>query len=307
MLTAHSAAPYISTLERRGETPALSWRRCAAGRPRRSPHSTGRAAIILTFLGRFDFETFFHRALLVAAVLLLWPLLRALRLVAGDAWAREKSASCSRCDVGFILAAVPLLLRRNPDRANIYSLRHVFHSAPWAVNHLLAVRGTILEEPFFRGLLLGLLSRSGTRSAHPSHLRPLFHPSFSKGAGTHLPNNRHWTRALLPSQIRSRNLRAAPRSSPVSDTLRSAASWRTPAFRRARFGCRSVCTAAGFSPTAFLAKPHIGRCWRFPGWGKTCSLELRLFILALASWAFVSRLGRVISHSRAPQSISRSR
>src|SRR5205823_13985050 len=32
----------------------------------------------LTFLSRFDFETFFHRALLVAAAVLLWPLARSL-------------------------------------------------------------------------------------------------------------------------------------------------------------------------------------------------------------------------------------
>src|SRR5438552_11584690 len=34
----------------------------------------------LTFFARYDFETFFHRALLVAAAILLWPLIRSLEV-----------------------------------------------------------------------------------------------------------------------------------------------------------------------------------------------------------------------------------
>src|SRR5947209_18207910 len=34
----------------------------------------------LTFLARYDFETYFHRALLVAVVILLWPLARSLEI-----------------------------------------------------------------------------------------------------------------------------------------------------------------------------------------------------------------------------------
>src|ERR1051325_4050076 len=33
-----------------------------------------------TFLAKFDFETFFHRALLVAAIALLWPFIRSLEI-----------------------------------------------------------------------------------------------------------------------------------------------------------------------------------------------------------------------------------
>src|SRR5260370_13795052 len=34
----------------------------------------------LTFLARYDFETFFQRALLVASAILLWPLIRSLEV-----------------------------------------------------------------------------------------------------------------------------------------------------------------------------------------------------------------------------------
>src|SRR6266513_3775151 len=35
---------------------------------------------LLTFLARYDFETFFHRALLIAAIFLLWPLIWSLEV-----------------------------------------------------------------------------------------------------------------------------------------------------------------------------------------------------------------------------------
>src|SRR5262249_29369985 len=50
----------------------------------------------LTFLARYDFETFFHRALLLAAVLLLWPLVRSLEVRQLDDLELSSNPQCRR-------------------------------------------------------------------------------------------------------------------------------------------------------------------------------------------------------------------
>lgn len=109
-----------------------------------------------------DFESFFHRALLIAAILLLWPLLRLLRvrrlrdleLEPNDHWLRHLVA-------GVLIAAIPLLLcSAGIVSLHIYSLRR---SLDWS--RLVAVLGAAIaapaiEEAFFRGLILGILLRS---------------------------------------------------------------------------------------------------------------------------------------------------
>jgi membrane protease YdiL (CAAX protease family) len=109
-----------------------------------------------------DFESFFHRALLVAALLLLWPLLRSVRvrglrdlgLERNRRWGRDLLA-------GLIMAAGPLLLCAAALIAlHVFTLRH---SLGWA--RLLSVLGAAIaapaiEETFFRGLLLGILLRA---------------------------------------------------------------------------------------------------------------------------------------------------
>ena len=111
---------------------------------------------------KVDFESFFHRALLVAAVLLLWPLLRSLRvrhwrdlgLERNPRWRRDLLA-------GLVVSTVPLLLcAATVIWLHLYSLRH---SLGWS--RLLPVVGAaiaapVIEETFFRGLLLGVLLRS---------------------------------------------------------------------------------------------------------------------------------------------------
>lgn len=119
----------------------------------------------LTFLGRFDFETFFHRALLIAAVILLWPVARSLsvrslpdlQIERNSRWRRDLLA-------GFGASAVPLLccaaiLLATP----IYSIRNVID---WlAVGKAVAAAAVVplIEETFFRGLVLGVLLKSGRR------------------------------------------------------------------------------------------------------------------------------------------------
>src|SRR5205823_7188770 len=79
----------------------------------------------LTFLAHYDFETYFHRALLVAALVLLWPLVRSLEVRSLDDLGLTQNPHRWRdLLAGFVLSIVPLLccgaiLLATP----IYSLR----------------------------------------------------------------------------------------------------------------------------------------------------------------------------------------
>jgi membrane protease YdiL (CAAX protease family) len=116
-------------------------------------------------LARFDFETFFHRALLVAAVVLLWPFLRVshvhglrdLDLAPNPRPGRDLIA-------GLLVAMVPLLC------CGALLLAFGFHSARHAIavpaltkTVLAGIFVPFIEEPLFRGLILGLLLRGGRR------------------------------------------------------------------------------------------------------------------------------------------------
>jgi membrane protease YdiL (CAAX protease family) len=120
---------------------------------------------ILSFLARFDFETFFHRALLLAGLILLWPLLRAIRirrlqdldLAPNPNWRGDLLT-------GFAMAAVPLLCFGAILIAlHVYSVRFTFNGATAA--NLLATTAVVpmIEETLFRGLILGILLRSGRK------------------------------------------------------------------------------------------------------------------------------------------------
>ena len=117
------------------------------------------------FLARFDFETFFHRALLIAAVILLWPFTRSLSIRNLADLQLEKNRRWSRDLVaGFIFSAVPLLccgaiLLATP----VYSLRGAVN---WpGVFKMVAAAAVvpIIEEIFFRGFILGILLKTGRR------------------------------------------------------------------------------------------------------------------------------------------------
>ena len=117
---------------------------------------------IFPALARFDFESFFHRALLLGALLFLWPLLRWLRiknardlgLAPNRHWGRDLA-------VGFLLSALPVicceifLVHRG-----IYSMRALSAWAALAPVVLTAAVVPLLEEALFRGLFLGVLLRS---------------------------------------------------------------------------------------------------------------------------------------------------
>jgi membrane protease YdiL (CAAX protease family) len=119
----------------------------------------------LTFLTRYDFETFFHRALLVAALIWLWPLIRSLEVRSPNDLQLYQNAHRWR-DVfaGFILSATPLLccgaiLLSSP----IFSVRGAINWAAVAKVAAAAAVVPIIEETFFRGLVLGVLLKTGRR------------------------------------------------------------------------------------------------------------------------------------------------
>jgi uncharacterized protein len=120
---------------------------------------------VLPFLAKYDFDTFFHRAILIASVLLLWPLLRIsnvrgladLDLAANQHWARDLS-------FGVLLSIIPLLFCGALLIAlHVYSFRHVLIWPRFGKVVLAAVSVPFIEETFFRGIVLGLLLRTGRK------------------------------------------------------------------------------------------------------------------------------------------------
>ena len=120
---------------------------------------------LLLFLAGYDFETFFHRALLIAAVILLWPLIRSLsirdrndlQLAANPRWRRDLLA-------GFVFSAIPLLccgaiLLASP----IFSLRGAINWPAFSKVIAASLTVPIIEEIFFRGLVLGALLKTRQR------------------------------------------------------------------------------------------------------------------------------------------------
>jgi CAAX protease family protein len=120
---------------------------------------------VFPFLAKYDFDTFFHRAILIAAVLLLWPLLRVsnvrglsdLGLAPNPHWGRDVGS-------GVLLSVIPLLFCGALLIAlHVYSLRHVFLWPRFGKVLLAAISVPFIEETFFRGIVLGILLRSGRK------------------------------------------------------------------------------------------------------------------------------------------------
>jgi uncharacterized protein len=120
---------------------------------------------VLPFLTKYDFDTFFHRAILAAAVLLLWPLLRVsnvrsfadLGLEPNSQWGRDVG-------LGVLLSVIPLLVCGALLIAlHVYSFRHVLVWPRLGKVFLAAVSVPFIEETFFRGIVLGILLRTGRK------------------------------------------------------------------------------------------------------------------------------------------------
>jgi membrane protease YdiL (CAAX protease family) len=120
---------------------------------------------IFSSLAKYDFETFFHRALLVAAVLLLWPFLRVshvqgmadLGLSPNQRWTRDLCA-------GVLISAVPLLFcGALLIVCHFYSVRHSFAWGRFSKMLAASIVVPFIEEAFFRGIVLGVLLRTGRK------------------------------------------------------------------------------------------------------------------------------------------------
>ena len=119
----------------------------------------------LNSLGSFDFEVFFHRALLVAALLFLWPLLRSVSLrQLSDLELRPNNRRWRDLGLGFVAALLPIMLCGAVlIAARVYSVRPTVASAPMIRTVATAIAVPFIEESLFRGLVLGILLRSGRK------------------------------------------------------------------------------------------------------------------------------------------------
>jgi membrane protease YdiL (CAAX protease family) len=117
------------------------------------------------FLARFDFETFFHRALLIAAIALLWPFLRMSNVRAlRDLDLAPNHRRAADFIGGALLAIVPLFCCGAALLAfRFYSVRHIIDVHALSKTFLAGIFAPFFEEPLFRGIILGLLLRSGWR------------------------------------------------------------------------------------------------------------------------------------------------
>ena len=116
---------------------------------------------IFPALAAFDFEAFFHRALMLGALLFLWPFLRWLRiksprdlgLARNRHWARDLA-------IGFLISALPVLCCEVfLVRRGIYTMRA---GSDWTAVGGVALTAAVvpfIEEALFRGLFLGVLLR----------------------------------------------------------------------------------------------------------------------------------------------------
>jgi membrane protease YdiL (CAAX protease family) len=116
---------------------------------------------IFPALAKFEFESFFHRALMLGAIVFLWPLLRWLRIKGRRDLGLEPNRRWLRdIFIGFLLSSLPVILCEIfLVQRGLYSMRAGFS---WIA--ILPIIGTavivpLIEESLFRGLFLGVLLR----------------------------------------------------------------------------------------------------------------------------------------------------
>jgi membrane protease YdiL (CAAX protease family) len=117
-------------------------------------------------LARYDFESYFHRAIFTAALIFLFPLFRSLRIRSwADLELRRNPRRGADFVAGFAIAAIPLFCCAAVLLAiSIYSLRPHFLWSKLPTVLVAASVVPILEELFFRGFVLGVLLRSCSRA-----------------------------------------------------------------------------------------------------------------------------------------------
>jgi len=112
-------------------------------------------------LAKFEFESFFHRALMLGAIVFLWPFLRWLRIKGRRDLGLEPNRRWLRdILIGFLLSSIPVILCEIfLVQRGLYAIRAAFS---WVA--ILPLIGTaiivpLIEESLFRGLFLGVLLR----------------------------------------------------------------------------------------------------------------------------------------------------
>jgi uncharacterized protein len=117
---------------------------------------------IIPALARFGFEAFFHRALMLGALLFLWPFLRWLRIKGLRDLGLEPNRRRGRdFAIGFLISALPVLCCGVFLVAlGNYTMRTPVAWKAVATVALTAAVVPFIEEALFRGLFLGVLLRS---------------------------------------------------------------------------------------------------------------------------------------------------
>jgi membrane protease YdiL (CAAX protease family) len=156
---------------------------------------------IFPFLAAFDFETFFHRALLIGALLFIWPLLRSLRIRnACDLELAANKHPLRDVGVGFGFASVPLFLfGALLIFLGVYSLRTSIPLGPLVVRTLSVIVVPFIEEPVFRGLILGVFLRGTSKSLAVLFTSALFSILHFLKAPEHTSTVVTWTSGFLTS------------------------------------------------------------------------------------------------------------
>lgn len=266
---------------------------------------------IVPSLARFDFESYFHRALLIAAPVLLWPVLRALRIGSWRDLALEKNPRAGAdLAIGFASAAIPLLSCAAVLIAiHFYSLRHAFLWQKMPTVLIAASIVPILEELLFRGFILGVLLRSFSRLSAlllTSGLFSIVH--FLKAPDSTTPNDAvRWSSGFDS---------IAHSFGQFGDPMLLAAGFLTLfaigcILADARLQTSSLWLPIGlhagwiFANGTFSKAAHRGAL-ALPWLGKDLLVGIVPLILALASWALM-RLWVKHADARAPESISRTR
>ena len=117
---------------------------------------------VMAFLAETDFQKFFNRAVLIAALVLLWPTIRWLRIGGWRDFGLQPDPRWKQhALVGFIIAGLFVALMSGGYIAGeIYRWKSTL---PWgALPKLMlsAVVVAVLEEALFRGAILGLFRRA---------------------------------------------------------------------------------------------------------------------------------------------------
>ncbi len=266
---------------------------------------------VLSGLARYDFETYFHRALLIAAIVLLWPLLRVLHVCNWrDLGLAKNPRPATDTLAGFLIAAVPLLCCGAVLVAlHVYSLRSSFlwSKMPAVLAATFAV--PVVEEILFRGLILGVLLRGFSRLAAlllTSALFSIIH--FLKAPEATTPNDSvRWFSGFVS---------VAHSFGQFRDPWLLLAGFLTLfiigcILADARLATRSLWLPIGLHAgwifgNGLFSKAAHRALLALPWLGKDLLVGIVPLIVALASWALVRGWLRY-AETRAPESLSRTR